>query len=1365
MPVDSSRINFFRSLIEQPFTQNIGEYGEDSTGHLVYHVKLTSNIDSVSGSVFSGDTLVQVHSVVFYRRIPIDTSIAILGDICDTVECPPVCLHWAPPDTISVPPIGLNPISCEETAAIEILNGINRSILECIDSKLTQVDETYRNTCGNADSVNDRLVVSYPVDYYHFTLYYYDRAGNLVKTVPPKGVAPLSSTSVSRMNHPAHTYVTEYEYNGLGQVIRQKTPDAGTVHLWYDQWGRPRFSQDQRQADSGLYSYVKYDRLGRVVESGASTDSISGSAFAGKADLATFPTNGSERTYIVYDTPSSVNYLDGTPQRNLRNRVSYVRTDDSAFTYYSYDVHGDVEWVGQYHADMGRVNYTKYLYELVSGNVNEVRYNEGRGDQFYHRYDYDRDNRLVRVKTSRDGQIWDQDARYAYYKHGPVRRREIGEDKLQGLDFTYTLQGSLKAVNHPSLTTSSDPGGDGASNTFAPDSFAVAVGHYAGDFTHAGSPIADSASSTLQGTPLYDGGISSATSSIGKTTPKGKFEGVAGEKYTYDQLQRITGSNFQSETGGSWSATTQYGTRYSYDANGNIDSLMRRAFDSSGSNKMDSLHYFYTSSTNKLSRVSDAVTGDPFKEDISNQSSTTYQYDGSGRLVTDNSTSTALTWYNNDRIKRMKSTVGSGHTITVDYKYDAMGNRVIKQVTDRKTGDTNTHVVTTHYVYDAAGNVMAIYEKRCEIPYDRDLDGVPDTADNCPFTPNSNQLDSDGDGIGDVCDNCPFASNPTQADADRDGKGDACDNATNYWNPVPHDQNNNGKDDATEVGGPQWDTDGDGFSDKIDPCPTVVNTPTNSTDSDGDGIPNICDNCPSVSNANQKDINKNTPEGFACEPAAPTCEWKLVEQPIYGAGREGVAVPDGITLNTVPPDTIFTRKLGQKLYELDDHLGNARVIISDRKLSDIVSGVPGNFRAEMKSYTNLYPFGMEQPGRYMNGDAYRYGYNGMEQDSAIVDDQYTTYFRLYDARLGRWLSIDPVTNAGESPYVAMGDNPISHIDPTGSDTTIRRYDDENGNHMLERNLNGDKIETYRWDPENEAVKGSGNGWVAVSIEEPGLFQKGLNFLGDYAQATGETIVSTPVNMITSILWGLDGVARLGGETNRLLMEGDLEGIGQLWKKSFDDGNQNFADHWNELSGSVSQVVNTPLGDHWSALKAAASDPKFLGNLSGNILWAVISEGAGGYSGKVSNASGVIEVSNRMADIYTEADAAVISELRAKLRTGKDRNIAFAEGNINGEPFDRIVGVSGRNTPGTTMPSSRFFETKVVGWDRSFDAEVHILETLAQRLQPSTKGKIVLVSELPYCESCAGVIDQFEKMFPNMQLVLVQGTYEAKYQRR
>jgi hypothetical protein len=64
---------------------------------------------------------------------------------------------------------------------------------------------------------------------------------------------------------------------------------------------------------------------------------------------------------------------------------------------------------------------------------------------------------------------------------------------------------------------------------------------------------------------------------------------------------------------------------------------------------------------------------------------------------------------------------------------------------------------------------------------DVDDDTIVDEDDNCPTTPNPDQLDTDKDGVGDACDNCPFVFNPGQEDnngiMDGDGIGDACENA------------------------------------------------------------------------------------------------------------------------------------------------------------------------------------------------------------------------------------------------------------------------------------------------------------------------------------------------------------------------------------------------------------------------------------------------------------------------------------------------------------------------------------------------------------------------------------------------------------
>jgi hypothetical protein len=63
------------------------------------------------------------------------------------------------------------------------------------------------------------------------------------------------------------------------------------------------------------------------------------------------------------------------------------------------------------------------------------------------------------------------------------------------------------------------------------------------------------------------------------------------------------------------------------------------------------------------------------------------------------------------------------------------------------------------------GSILVDYTdigKTYEQSDDSDHDGIDDALDNCPFTPNTDQLDTDGDGVGDVCDNCVGVGNHDQ---------------------------------------------------------------------------------------------------------------------------------------------------------------------------------------------------------------------------------------------------------------------------------------------------------------------------------------------------------------------------------------------------------------------------------------------------------------------------------------------------------------------------------------------------------------------------------------------------------------------------
>ena len=67
--------------------------------------------------------------------------------------------------------------------------------------------------------------------------------------------------------------------------------------------------------------------------------------------------------------------------------------------------------------------------------------------------------------------------------------------------------------------------------------------------------------------------------------------------------------------------------------------------------------------------------------------------------------------------------------------------------------------------------------------------------------------------------------------------------------------------------------------------------------------------------------------------------------------------------------------------------------------------------------------------------SYRYGFNGMEKDDNIkgAGNSYDFGARLYDPRVGRWLSIDPLEKEqpGFTPYKAFYNNPNLFIDPDG----------------------------------------------------------------------------------------------------------------------------------------------------------------------------------------------------------------------------------------------------------------------------------------------------------------------------------------------
>ncbi len=82
------------------------------------------------------------------------------------------------------------------------------------------------------------------------------------------------------------------------------------------------------------------------------------------------------------------------------------------------------------------------------------------------------------------------------------------------------------------------------------------------------------------------------------------------------------------------------------------------------------------------------------------------------------------------------------------------------------------------------------------------------------------------------------------------------------------------------------------------------------------------------------------------------------------------------------------------------------------------------------------PGGMLMPGRvFSSASGYRYGFNGKEMDNEVSGDgnQYDYGFRIYNPRLGRFLSEDPLTKKYPmlTPYQFASNTPIQAIDLDG----------------------------------------------------------------------------------------------------------------------------------------------------------------------------------------------------------------------------------------------------------------------------------------------------------------------------------------------
>src|SRR5690554_490630 len=945
-----------------------------------------------------------------------------------------------------IPELVLNTAPCDLWAQnIDAINAINQ-----YDIYLNQVKEEFIQAYiqGAMETVVETLTENHLDKEYHYTLYYYDKAGNLIQTVPPKGVNrfefdesnnPIAGgngevsiphediNSIRILNSeetllgsssdrkaPDHTFKTRYRYNSLNQLVYQKTPDGGESRFAYDNLGRLVVSQNAKQKIKNKYSYTLYDDLGRVVEVGEMKTSshLLRINNEGKLVYAVYPFNSfdvnslgwinnassaqilerKEVTRSIYDemaglkapymsnsgstTISQINVraLFGADYAhdNTRNRiVGVVYQDDydvninnyQSGSFYDYDVHGNVKKLIQVYNKLElqnlnqHIKHIDYEYDLLSGNVNKVIYQKGEQDQFIHRYSYDADNRITIAETSKDGVIYEKDAKYSYYEHGPLARTELGEDKVQAMDYAYTIQGWIKSVNGEEIDENTMMGRDGKAMTInsqiARDAYGYSLSYYDRDYNSSNTAFLNHSKATTPSAPnlnasLYNGNIRSMFTALSDENENALATHQT--NYTYDQLNRIKSMKGYNRAVGQVASESGYSSSYSFDANGNLTSLKRNGSgrDQNGNVialEMDEFtyNYYQTSNnsaslvtvpdeSNRLSHVGDVITTGNYESDIDpGQANYNYQYDASGQLTQDlDEDIEQIIWTVTGKVKQIKF-VPSSNKNNLKFVYGPMDMRVMKI----EYLNNNTKLSKrTYYSYDAQGNLMATYDREFLFYFAGNNQGLKDTD---RLTLNEHVI---------------YGSSRLGVES---------------------------------------------------PNRIISETEISSTSTT---------------------VNYET----------------------------GINITRG-PINHFSYDFSF-RKLEEKSYELSEHRGNVMQVITDRKVAvddgafdvngNLTSTTPDNtidyYTADVVSYSDYYPGGMVMPGRSGNANSYKYGSNGMLKDDEIKGEgnSYDFGARMYDPRVMRWLSRDPHESSypNISPYVFVNNMPVWAIDPDGKDIIV-----------------------------------------------------------------------------------------------------------------------------------------------------------------------------------------------------------------------------------------------------------------------------------------------------------------------------------------
>ncbi len=485
-----------------------------------------------------------------------------------------------------------------------------------------------------------------------------------------------------------------YEYDYAGRLISKTNALGNTAYINYDALGRKISESDYM----GNYVYYTYDALGNVIKTDSPFDgdvrSIKKMYYDANGNLikSQQSNNADNSTTYTFDTVE-YSYDNMNNLTDICVHVSEADGDTPAvynYTHYEYDDAGQLVKVYAglsvpYSSELPESAYslTTYTYD---GNGNNTSIKDALNNTETFTYNY---NGVMTSSTDRKGIKTD----YVYTALGNIKNLKVYVNDT--LDYTknysYDLSGRLQSVSGTGESTVSytyDVADRVTSETFGYD-----VKNYSYD------TLGNRTQAVLYVNGLYDSLYTN---------------------YTYDAESRLI------SVSNSTMPNAVENTSYTYDANGKILSattgglVEEYEYNDAGLvvlkthsvNNGDPDDYNYLSGTNKFQYEYNTNGNQRYKYSTSQLYTTSYVYDGAGRLSSE-------------------QIVGSGERNTTNYEYDSSGNRVSKNyivydpyaVTDTVvdelmttyTYDKNNRLLSTSsganavtsYTYDANGNMLS----------------------------------------------------------------------------------------------------------------------------------------------------------------------------------------------------------------------------------------------------------------------------------------------------------------------------------------------------------------------------------------------------------------------------------------------------------------------------------------------------------------------------------------------------------------------------------------------------------------------------------------------------------------------------------